>query len=196
MFPLRRQRQRCLRRPRAAVNLTDMENTQPMDRMVAFRMLQWLGRPRSRRSLAPILFGVGAALGSTRSARAACLTTGARCDPVGPIPCCSGDCAKRHGKRACAPAGAAFGCTKSKATDFCHGGDIISVHCPAHPDGVCIVAREKHPFCASSFECFPCRHDADCAAAFTAPTARCVTRCAICSDVGLTSVCALPIPAS
>ncbi|HET7093259.1 MAG TPA: hypothetical protein VFI22_07275, partial [Thermomicrobiales bacterium] len=98
-------------------------------------------------------------------------------------------------KRTCAPAGAAFGC--SKATNSCEIGGLY--HCPGLPAGTlgsCVVAqtkRKKRPLCCSDSACADCQSDADCVTELNALTARCIKQCDFCVQFGTTTMCVVPL---
>jgi hypothetical protein len=154
--------------------------------------------PSRRRVLAAVLGG-GLASGLARPAPAGavtCLANGKTCEAANAAACCTGICTKHKGEHRCAPAGAAFGCTTSKATDFCKTS--VMSPCPDHPGGFCVVAgtkRKPQPLCVNGGECFTinCQSDADCATLTGIATARCVKKCAACnSQPGGTTFCVVP----
>jgi hypothetical protein len=161
--------------------------------MEAARFDALVRRLDSRRGALRTAAGLAGGLALTvgHVAAAPCVPNGAKCDPAAPQTCCTDTCKKRKGKFKCAPAGAAFGCTKK--LDFCRG--VLDTPCPHNPAGESCVVGKGKPICSTGAFCRKCAKDADCTTEF-GPTARCVTGCAVCKQLpgAFTSVCAVPAP--
>lgn len=151
--------------------------------------------PSRRRVLIAVL-GSALAAGVARPAPAGaapCLPNGATCDPNNAGACCTGTCKRHKGKHRCAPAGEAFGCTKSEKTNIC--ATRMASACPDNQAGFCIVARTKRkqqPLCIAAADCsFDCESDADCVAHFGGPpTVRCIKHCNLCPSM---TSCVVPL---
>jgi hypothetical protein len=152
---------------------------------------------RSRRGVLAAMLAGGLAGGLARPAAAEapiCMPNGERCDPATPEECCTATCKKHNGKFKCAPAGQAYGCGKSKATDVCKGGGPLA--CPDNLAGVCVVARtmrKKRPLCVLPGNiCAECSSDDDCVAESGNPTARCLKKCSACASSSANTICVIP----
>jgi hypothetical protein len=139
------------------------------DRLDPNRFDGWTRSLYSRRTLAPLLAGLG-----LRSAP----------------PTVAAPAAAKTGK------GQRFGCTKhDNSCSVASGGSVPCPNAPVGSDGLCVKSNKGKPLCvASQSQCAPCRSNADCAAAL-GPMAQCVKKCPVCAMRGAPTACVVPLVA-